>query len=251
MQQHLYKVACLEYANTVEPLSVMELHHCMGHITIASAHKLVKSGAVTGVKLDPNLQESNCNTCIFVCATHLPVPKVCISPPAQSFGDHIHTDIWGPTSISTCQGHWYFVTFMDNAMCFTISYLLHTKDQALEAYKSFEAWAITQGHCKAIKVLRSDQGGKYLSDTFNAHLVAAGTARKLTVHDTPQLNGVAECLNHMLLEQIRAFVHGSSLPKSLWGKALCHAVWLKNCTATRTLDGKCRDLLLFKVGSGQ
>ena len=77
-----------------------------------------------------------------------------------------------------------------------------------------------------------------MSDAFNAHLLAAGMARKLTVHDTPQLDGVAECLYRTLLERIRAFAHGSGLPKSLWGEALRHAVWLKNRTATRALDGK-------------
>jgi transposase InsO family protein len=237
--RHLYKVAhAPESAHAVELVSVMELHRRMGHIAVASARKLVESGAITGVELDPNSQEHDCDACIFARATCLPVPKVRISTPAQRFGDEIHTDVWGPASISTRQGRRYFVTFTDDATRFTITYLMRTKDQALEAYKSFEAWALTQGHCRAIKVLRSDRGGEYLSDAFNAHLAAAGTARKLTVHDTPQLNGVAERLNRTLLERIRAFAHGSGLPKSFWGEALRHAVWLKNRTATRALDGR-------------
>ena len=238
--RRLYKFthATPESANAAELISVMELHRCMGHIAIVSACKLVESGAITGVELDPNSQEHDCDACIFAHATRLPVPKVRVSAPAQRFGDEIHTDVWGPASISTCQGRRYFVTFTDNAMRFTITYLMCTKDQALEAYKSFEVWALTQGHCRAIKVLRSDCGGKYLSDTFNAHLVAVGMAHKLTVHDTPQLNGVAERLNRTLLERIRAFAHGSGLPKSLWGEALRHAVWLKNRTAMRALDGR-------------
>lgn len=167
-QQRLYKVDhAPESAHVAELVSVMELHHCMGH-----------------------------------------------------------TDVWGSASI-TRQGRRYFIT-----------YLMRTKDVALGAYKSFEAWGITQGHCKGIKVLRSDRGSEYLSNVFNAHLEAAGTPREMTVHDTPQLNGVAERLNRTLLERIRALAHGSSLPKSLWGKSLRHAVWLKNRTATRALDGK-------------
>jgi len=165
MQQHLYKVAHFpDSANSVEPLSAMELHRCMGHIAVASAHKLVESGAVTGVELDLNLQEHNCDACIFAHATHLPVPKLHISSQSKSFGDHIHTDVWGPASISTCKGRRYFITFTDDATRFTITYLMHTKDKALEAYKLFETWAITQGHCKAIKVLRSNCGGEYLSN---------------------------------------------------------------------------------------
>jgi hypothetical protein len=52
---------------------------------------------------------------------------------------------------------------------------MHTKDEALEAYKSFEAWALMQQHCKGIKALHSDQGGEYLSKQFDQHLAAAGT----------------------------------------------------------------------------
>ncbi len=66
----------------------------------------------------------------------------------------------------------------------------------------------------------------------------AGTVCRLTTHDTPQLNGITERLNRTLLERIRAFTHTSGLPKTLWGKGLRHATWLKNWTATRALDGK-------------
>ena len=60
----------------------------------------------------------------------------------------------------------------------------------------------------------------------------------LITHDTPQLNGVAEQLNQSLLERIQALQHTSAFPKSMWGDALRHATWLKNCTATRMLGNK-------------
>src|SRR5882724_6868849 len=31
-------------------------------------------------------------------------------------------------------------------------------------------------------------------------------------------------------------LHGAQLPKHLWGEALAHAVWLKNCTSTKALE---------------
>jgi hypothetical protein len=168
----------------------------------------------------------------------LPIPKVRISPPAQAFGDEIHTDVWGPATISTRQNRRYFITFTDDTTQYTTTFLLRTKDEALDAYKMYEVWAVMQHHCTAIKVLRSDRGGEYLSEVFNQHLAKAGTARKLTTHDTPQLNGIAERLNRTLLKRICAFMHTSGLPKSLWGEALRQATWLKNRTATRLLDGK-------------
>jgi hypothetical protein len=100
--KHLYKVSHNEdSANAVEILTVMELHQCLGHITASSAQKLLKSGAITGIKLDPSSQEAACDACIFAHATRQPIPKVRISPPAQHFGDEIHTDVWGPSSIPT------------------------------------------------------------------------------------------------------------------------------------------------------
>jgi hypothetical protein len=93
--------------------------------------------------------------------------------------------------------------------------------------------------------LHSDRGGEYLSEAFNEHLVAVGMAWQLTVHDTPQLNSIAEHLNRMLLEQIRALRHLTGLPNFLWGKALHHATWLKNCMATWTLDNKMPFKALF------
>ena len=127
---------------------------------------------------------------------------------------------------------------MNNMMQYTITYLLRSKDDALEGYKSFKAWAMTQHHCKAIKVLRSDRGGGFLSKEFDQHLRESGMVRKLTMHDTPELNGVAEHLNYTLLEHICTFTHSSGLPKLLWGEALRHATWLKNRMATCALNGK-------------
>ena len=112
------------------------------------------------------------------------------------------------------------------------------KDEALEAYKKFEAWATTQHHCTTIKVLQSDWGGEYLSEAFNQHLAQAGTVRKLTTHDMPQLNSITEHLNCTLLEHICAFTHSSGLPKLLWCEALRHATWLKNQMAMCFLNGK-------------
>jgi hypothetical protein len=136
------------------------------------------------------------------------------------------------------QGHRYFTSFTDNCTHFTVIFLIWTKDEAFAAYKTFEAWVLTQQHCRGIKVLRSNHSGKYLSKAFDAHLTAAGTACCLTPHDTLQVNGITEQLNRTLLERVCALTHTSGLPKSLWGEALRHMAWLKNRTATRALDGK-------------
>ena len=125
--------------------------------------------------------------------------------------------------MSTRRGRRFFITFTDDATRYTITFLLAHKGDALNAYRSFEAWARTQNLCAAIKVLRSDRGSEYLSAAFDKHLADAGTARRLTVHDTPQLNGVAERLNRTLMEKVRALLHTSGMLQNLWGEALHHS----------------------------
>lgn len=116
-------------------------------------------------------------------------------------------------------------------------YLLPVKSDTLTLYQRFEAWALTQGHCTVIKVLRLDRGSKYLSEEFSKHLADAGTVRRLTVHDSLQLNGIAERLNQTLFEKVRALLYTAHLPRNMWGEVLRHATWLKNRTSTRALGG--------------
>ena len=115
--------------------------------------------------------------------------------------------------------------------------LLKSKDETFGAYKDFEAWANMQFNAK-IKRLQSDHGGEFLGEQFSHHLCANGTERKLTMHDTPEHNSVAERLNHILVEQVCAVLHVSGLPKSLWGEAIMHMVWLKNQMSTQSLGNK-------------
>jgi len=89
-----------------------------------------------------------------------------------------------------------------------------------------------------IKVLQSDCSGEYLSNAFSKHLTDTSTACRLTIHDSPQLNGVAEHLNHTLVEKVQALLHMAGLPQNLWGEALHHSTWLKNCTSMRALGGR-------------
>ncbi|KAJ2994795.1 hypothetical protein NUW54_g7491 [Trametes sanguinea] len=77
-----------------------------------------------------------------------------------------------------------------------------------------------------------------MSTEFSEYLASRGTLRKLTTHDTPEYNGVSERVNRTLMEKVRAMLHASALPNNLWGEAAHHAMYLKNRTPTRALDGR-------------
>lgn len=127
--------------------------------------------------------------------------------------------------------------FTDDCSHYSSLHLMCTKDETLGAYRKVWGLYLTQ---KGVRIwcLHSDQGGKFLSVDFSKLLDEDGMVRKLTVHDTPEYNGVAEQGNCIVMEKVRAMLHNATLPKALWGEAALHAVYLKNQMPTRVLDGK-------------
>ena len=237
----LYRVVHLPGGNSVnaatETVTVMELHRRMGHIAPSAARRLAEQGLVSGLKFDLSKDEPTfCESCVYAKATRKPIAKARQGERATEFAQEVHTDLWGPAPMQTINGRRYYISFTDDKTRLTYLHLLRQKSEAFGAYKDFESWCRTQ-HDARVKILHSDRGGEYLGKEFTLHLKSAGTEHKLTVHDTPQHNGVAERLNRTLLEKVRAMLHDSRLPRSLWGEAVRHAVWLKNRTPTKVLDG--------------
>ena len=159
-------------------------------------------------------------------------PKCC-----EKFGDEVHTDVWEPSLTQTPVKKTYYVMFTDDHTQYTHLHLMVAKSDTYNAYCQYKAWVKNQ-HSASIKPLRSDCGGEYLSDEFTHHFKAQGTERKLTMHDTPEHNGVAEHLNHTLVERVCVVLHTSGLPKTLWGEVISHIIWVKNRSATQALDSK-------------
>ena len=217
-----------------EVVTIDELHRRMGHVSHDAAKILVEKGLVKGIRLDETSKATVCESCEWAKGVRKEIQRTRVGDRAERVGDEVHSDLWGPAPVETINRKEYYITFTDDHSRFTHLYLLRTKDQTFDAYISYEAWLNTQQGIQ-IKKLRSDRGGEYLSAEFSDHLAKAGTVRQLTVHDTPEYNGVSERLNRTLLVKIRAMLHDSGLPKFLWGEAAHHAVYLKNRTWTRAL----------------
>ena len=73
---------------------------------------------------------------------------------------------------------------------------------------------------------------------FSEYLRERGTTRKLTVHNSPLSNRIAEHRNGVLFEHVRAMLIDARLPKFLWLEVLKFAMWIRNRTKTRALNGK-------------
>lgn len=79
------------------------------------------------------------------------------------------------------------------------------------------------------------------------HQDIQGTQCKLTIHDSPQKNGVSEYSMQTHAKQACAFLIGSGLHCTLWAETMMHSAWLQNRSATHALDRKTP----YKVRNGK
>jgi hypothetical protein len=156
---------------------------------------------------------------------------------AKVFGGEVHSDLWGPAPVESKGGKHYYIMFTDDRTCLMNLYLLRKKSDAFESYRNYEAWCATQLNAE-IKILHSDRGEEYLGKEFSLYLNSKGTKQKLTVHDTPQHNGVTEHRNRTIVKRVWVLLHSSGPPKSLWGEAVQHVIWLMNQTSTKAVTGQ-------------
>lgn len=89
-----------------------------------------------------------------------------------------------------------------------------------------------------IKVLRTDNGGEYVSNAFKAYLEQHGITHQTTIAYTPQQSGVAERMNRTLVDLVRSMLHAKNMDKSFWAEALQTAIYIRNRITTRSLPDR-------------
>ena len=127
--------------------------------------------------------------------------------------DLVYSDVCGPIDVDTLGGNKYFVTFIDDASRKVWVYVLKTKDQVFKHFKKFHAM-VEREKGKPLKCLRSDNGGEYTSNEFKSYCSEKGIRHEKTIPSTSQQNGVAERMNHTIVEKIRCMLRMANLPKS-------------------------------------
>ena len=70
-----------------------------------------------------------------------------------------------------------------------------------------------------MKCIRTDNGGEYCGP-FDEYCKHQGIRHQKTPPKTPQLNGLAERMNRILMERVRCLLSEAKLPNSFWGEAL-------------------------------
>ena len=137
--------------------------------------------------------------------------------------DLIHSDVWGPSSVSSIGGSRYFVVFVDDYSCYSWIFNMKHRFELLQVYSNFTKMVETQ-FSKRIKIFRFDNAFEYTQYAFQAILHSYGTIHQLTCPGNSQQNGRAERKLRHILDTIRALLLFAKVHAPFWGEAALHAV---------------------------
>ncbi|KAL4387066.1 hypothetical protein GQ457_09G030440 [Hibiscus cannabinus] len=174
-------------------------HRRMGHFNLRTLKYMQSNDFVTDLPM-LNISDDKCDSCQLG-KSHRLLFSLDGVKRANMKLELVHSDLCGPMKTSSMNDNKYF--------------------------------AENQSDCK-LKVLRTNNGGEYVTNDFNDFCRDFGILHQLTVPRTPQQNGVCERRNRTVLEM--AFE--KHLPKLFWEEVVATAVYLLNRLATKVVDGK-------------
>ena len=95
----------------------------------------------------------------------------------------------------------------------------------------------------SVKILRSDYGKEYVSNSFQNYMSHNGILHQTSCVDTHFQNGVTERKNRHLLEMARALIFQMKVPKKFWADVVSITCFLINRMPTVVLKA----VILYKV----
>jgi transposase InsO family protein len=240
-----------------EDSNICELwHRRMGHPSPQALNRLVREQMAEGIRIPTALlkqaMKCRCECCILGKMTHLPFP-LSVSKTCRPL-ELVHVDLCGPIDPETNAGERYFLAMMDDFSKYAEVCVMTEKSEAkIKVVETLQKW-MTQLEL-TVKILRSDGGKEFTCSVVSDFCKSKGVVQQITPRYTPESNGKIERLNRTIKEKVRCLLIDSRLPLELWGFAVVHAAFLRNClpasgkTATphELFHGTMPDLSLVRV----
>ena len=109
-----------------------------------------------------------------------------------------------------------------------------------EVFEKFKVWlALVENQTgKKLKILRSDNGGEYVSKEFLDYYRERGIRKHFTTPSDPQSNGAVERMNSTLLEKARCLILTAGMSRGFWAEAISIVAHIINRIPCSAIDGK-------------
>jgi transposase InsO family protein len=216
--------------NATSTDELLLLHYRLGHPSYQSLSRMFPSLLESCRK-----EKLVCDVCELAKHTRTNYPSSCERSKVPF--EVVHSDVWGPSNVTSLLGERWYVTFIDGFSKCTWLYLLKQKSEVLCAFENFYTLVCNQYNA-SVKIFRSDNGTLYINREFNNFLSSRGIIHQTTCVNTAEQNGVAERKNRHLLEVARSLMFMMNVPKFLWGEAVKTAAYLINRLPSRVLNYK-------------
>ena len=216
-------------------LDVQLLHRRLGHSGNDAMRKLLKSKLVRGID-NVRVKDLNpCDFCKFGKTSQQPHPAAVSNNKVIELLALVVVDLVGPNRPQTIGGKLYDMLIMDTYSQRIFIKLLTKKSSATDILMRWILQVeVHTGH--KLKVLRSDNGGEFLSGKFTNWLSLRGTTQQTTPSYSSQSNGVAERGNRKIQNKAKTMMLESKLPGSLWGEVMLTSCVLRNLTPASSLS---------------
>lgn len=231
----------LSHSSSVISTSINVLHRQLGHPSSKVLKHVLSNCKHLQISIKIQFPDF-CDACQYgkVHKLHLGPTEIKTS----SLLELIHTNLWGPASITSLNGYKYYISFIDDYSRYTWVYPLKTKSQALSVFIIFRT-QVEKQFDTAIKILQSDWGGEFRS--FVSYLHKHGILFRHPCPHTHHQNGTVERKHKHLVEMGLTLLAQAKLPLSFWWEAFSTLVFLINRLPTSVLDSyKSPYEILFK-----
>ena len=175
-----------------------------------------------------------CDACMKGKATHTLFPAS-EGRQAKSVLGLTHSDLWGPSPVTSIDRTHYVLTLTDNRSQWLWVTFLKSKS---EAFKVFINWLTYVDKETGLKLymIHTDNRGEYLSQLWNKFLKECSIHHELTSPYTSKQNRVSECQNCTIFDHICTILIDSGLPLFYLPKAIKYIVHMKNRHVTWSLN---------------
>ena len=187
--------------------SLITWHERLGHVNYQTLIKMAKTESTLGLNLTGNLTKPTglCRICELAKFHRQPSNPAKNTISTTRIGDLIHTDVWGPSPVTSIGGSKYFILFKDDFKGYLTVYFMTLNSEAPALFRLYEAMVLNQTK-NNIRTLRSDGGGEYFGKEFKDYLSKKGIRHKSSAPYTLSQNGVSERSNRTILNSARSML---------------------------------------------
>jgi len=142
--------------------------------------------------------------------------------------NYVDSDLSGPFPILSYSNSLCYITLIDDATRVAWVRFIKQKSETVKIIKDFVAGMELQHH-KTPKAFRTDNGREYVTKDLNRFYTSNGIIHQFSPPGSPESNGVAEHLNCMIEESLRAMLECAlTYDEKLWAEAVLTPEYIKN-----------------------